>query len=162
MNKRHRIRGMTLRDYDATYSLWLSTAGMGLNDLDDSRAGIEKYLKRNPKSCFVAVKAGKIVGAILSGHDGRRGFIYHTAVAESERNQGIGKDLVAAALASLQKEGIRKVAFVVMRENEIGNAFWENLGFEDRKDLIYRNKVITNEKMTRIEITEKKAVDPHG
>ena len=88
------IRLMQIEDYDLVYSLWLSCAGMGLNNLDDSRDGIEKYLKRNPETCFVAEDGGNIVGAIMTGHDGRRGTIHHTAVHPDYRKQGIGKALV--------------------------------------------------------------------
>lgn len=133
------IRRMTIADYEAVYALWLSCKGMGLNDVDDSREGIEKYLNRNPSTCFVAEKAGQIAGVILSGHDGRRGFIHHTAVHPDYRKMGLGKMLVEAALAALKKEGISKVALVVFSHNENGNAFWEKMGFTKRTDLTYRN-----------------------
>lgn len=133
------VRLMTVRDYDAVYALWLSCKGMGLNDVDDSREGIEKYLNRNPSTCFVAEEAGQIAGVILSGHDGRRGFIHHTAVHPDCRKMGVGKMLVDAALAALKKEGISKVALVVFSHNENGNAFWEKMGFTKRTDLTYRN-----------------------
>ena len=83
------IRNMLINDYEKVYDLWINTPGMGLNDIDDSREGIEKYLLRNPTTCFVAEKEGSIVGVILSGHDGRRGFIHHTAVCVSARSKGI-------------------------------------------------------------------------
>lgn len=136
------IRKMTIGDYENVYDLWISTPGMGLNDLDDSREGIEKYLKRNPDTCFVAEEAGKIVGVILSGNDGRRGFIHHTAVRVEARRQGIGKRLVDAALDALEQEGIHKVALVVFKRNELGNAFWEKQGFRVREDLNYRNRAL--------------------
>lgn len=137
------IRLMTVKDYGQVYDLWVNTPGMGLNSLDDSREGIEKYLKRNPNTCFVAERKGTILGVILSGHDGRRGFIHHTAVMTSERGQGIGKSLAAHAMEALEQEGIHKAALVVFKENEIGNAFWESRGFAAREDLVYRNKNIT-------------------
>jgi ribosomal protein S18 acetylase RimI-like enzyme len=120
---------------------------MGLNNLDDSREGIQKYLERNPSTCFVAVEQGRVVGVILSGHDGRRGFIYHTAVAVADRGKGIGRTLVERALAALRVEGINKVALVVYGNNNIGNGFWEALGFDSRSDLTYRNKVIAERPM---------------
>lgn len=134
------IRKMEMDDYDEVYRLWISTPGMGLNDLDDSREGIEKYLSRNPNTCLVAVQENHIVGIILSGHDGRRGYIYHTAVAGEFRKQGIGSALAEAALKALKAEGIHKTALVVFSGNENGNHFWEKLGFEVREDLVYRNK----------------------
>src|SRR5690606_11781284 len=111
---------MTIDDYDSVYNLWMNTPGIGLNDLDDSREGIERYLKRNPKTCFVAEKDNKIIGTILCGNDGRRGFIYHAAVSPEERNNGVGSALVEAALNALKKEGINKVALVVFSDNQIG------------------------------------------
>ena len=133
------IRVMTLRDYDAVYALWLSCKGMGLNDVDDSREGIEKYLRRNPATCFVAETEAGVRGVILSGHDGRRGFIHHTAVHPDCRGMGMGKALVEHALSALKKEGVSKVALVVFARNEAGNAFWEKMGFSLRQDLHYRN-----------------------
>jgi len=138
------IRKLTIHDYKDKYELWASTPGMGLNDIDDSQAGIDKYLQRNPNTCFVAVVSGNIVGAILSGHDGRRGYIHHTAVAVTNRNTGIGAALIDAALKALHAEGIHKVALVVFKGNEIGNTFWEHQGFGIREDLNYRNKALTD------------------
>ena len=143
------IRTMTTDDYEQVYSLWLNTPNMGLNVLDDSKDGIAKYLARNPNTCFVAEKGGNIVGVILSGHDGRRGFIYHMAVAQSEQRQGVGSDLLNAAMSALERESINKVALVVYDKNENGNVFWERQGFSLRNDLIYRNKAITE--LTRID-----------
>ena len=136
------VRKMSIDDYEEIYDLWMSTPGMGLNNIDDSKAGIEKYLKRNPTTCFVAVTCNKIVGVILSGHDGRRGYIHHTAVSIADRNKGIGSALLGSALKALQDEGINKVALVVFESNEIGNKFWENKGFYIRTDLNYRNKAL--------------------
>ena len=136
------IRKMKIKDYEEVYDLWISTEGMGLNAADDSREGIEKYLLRNSDTCFVAEDNGNIAGVIMSGHDGRRGFIYHTAVKQEYRGQGIGKKLAASALAALEAEGIQKAALVVFEKNAPGNLFWEKIGFTVREDLIYRNKSI--------------------
>jgi len=141
------IETMTMDHYDSVYALWISTPGMGLNNLDDSREGIRKYLERNPSTCFVAIDRGRVVGVILSGHDGRRGFIYHTAVAVAERGKGIGKTLLERAIGALRAEGINKVALVVYENNDIGNGFWEAMGFDRRSDLTYRNKVIAERPM---------------
>ena len=136
------IRPMTIADYDGVYDLWISTPGMGLNTTDDSREGLARYLRRNPTTCFVAEEAGRIVGVILAGHDGRRGFIYHTAVRPEYRKQGIATQLVEQAMAALEQEGIHKAALVVFERNALGNAFWERIGFEERTDLVYRNRSI--------------------
>lgn len=143
------IRTMTFGDYDAVYALWLSCSGMGLNDLDDSRAGIERFLERNPETCFVAEENEEITGVIIVGNDGRRGYIYHTAVAPKFRRKGIAKALVSAALSALKDLGINKTALVVFGRNENGNLFWESMGFTSREDLIYRNRALTE--ITRID-----------
>lgn len=137
-----KTRVMTIKDYDQVYGLWIHTPGMGLNNLDDSREGIEKFLKRNPTSCFVAIDGSKVVGIIMAGHDGRRGYIYHMVVSLEYRRCGIGKKLLDLAMEALEKEGIHKAALVVFDRNELGNAFWENAGFTSRTDLVYRNKCI--------------------
>ena len=136
------FRVMTIADYDGVYQLWLNTPGMGLNTTDDSREGIAKYLKRNPATCFVAEHEGRLAGVIMAGHDGRRGYIHHTAVLPEFRNQGVARRLVGLAMAALDAEGINKVALVAFRKNETGNEFWENMGFSERTDLVYRNKNI--------------------
>lgn len=140
---------MKISDYPEVHHLWMNTPGMGLNTTDDSEEGIEKYLKRNPATCFVAEDDGKIVGVIMAGHDGRRGYIYHTAVLSEYRGKHIGKKLVDCAMEALEKEGINKVALVAFERNEIGNGFWKKIGFEAREDLIYRDKSI--HKLDRID-----------
>ena len=127
----------------------MSCKNMGFNNLDDSREGIAKYLKRNPSTCFVAECGDSIVGVIFSGHDGRRGFIHHLAVAEDCRRQGIATELLECAVSSLAAEGINKVALLVFNRNEAGNAFWEKNGFTSREDLVYRNKALVE--MVRID-----------
>lgn len=137
------IRIMTPDDYDAVVACWTSCPGMGLNTIDDSRQGITRYLQRNPTTSFVhETSDGIIDGAILAGHDGRRGYIYHTAVSPERQHQGIGTALVNGALHALANEGIIKVALVVFSRNDAGNAFWERLGFTARGDLTYRNKAL--------------------
>ena len=143
------IRKMEIADYDRVYALWMSCRNMGLNDLDDSREGIARFLNRNPNSCFIAEQDDAVVGVILSGHDGRRGFIYHLAVAEAYRRQGLAAKLLDCALEALKAEGISKVALVVFSRNEAGNAFWESRGFTAREDLTYRNKALAE--MVRID-----------
>lgn len=134
------IRKMTINDYDSVYNLWINTPGMGLNSVDDTRDGIEKYLRRNPATCFVATENDELTGVILSGHDGRRGLIHHMAVKESMQRRGIGKALLEHALEALRAEDIHKVFLVVFDSNINGNSFWEKQGFSLRTDLCYRNR----------------------
>ena len=143
------IRKMTIDDYDEVYALWMSCTGMGLNNVDDSREGIEKFLAKNPTTCLVAEADSAIVGVILIGNDGRRGYVYHTAVHPDCRKQGIAKQLVDTALDELAALGIIKVGLVAFARNETGNAFWESQGFEDRTDLVYRSKALAD--MIRID-----------
>jgi len=135
---------MVIEDYDSVYRLWSSTEGMGMRSLDDTREGIEKFLRRNPVTNFVAIEDEKIVGAILGGHDGRRGYIYHTAVDANYRGMGIGKQLVEAVVCAFREEGINKAALVVFGSNSLGNGFWRSLGWEQRTDLNYYNKSLND------------------
>lgn len=144
MNDKVTIKKMKLEHYDEVYALWESTPGVGMRSLDDSREGIEKYLKRNPDTCFIAENEESVIGIILCGHDGRRGYIYHTLVTKEYRNNGIAKSLVETALQALGEEGIHKVALVAFADNYLGNGFWENIGFEIRNDLVYRNKSLND------------------
>lgn len=138
-----KIRKMVINDYDVIYKLWMSCAGIGLNNLDDSREGISKFLARNPDTCFVA-EEDLVVAAIMVGNDGRRGYIYHTAVHPEYRHRGIAGQLLDAAMTYLAELDISKVALVVFDRNEIGNAFWEAQGFFVRNDLVYRNKALAD------------------
>ncbi|MCM1285249.1 MAG: GNAT family N-acetyltransferase [Acetobacter sp.] len=136
------IRKMTIDDYDEVYSIWISCKGMGLNSLDDSKDGINKFLNRNPDTCFTATEENKIVGCILAGNDGRRGYVYHTAVSPDYRQKGIGTKLTEKVIEALKEIGISKAALLVFANNENGNQFWNKIGFTERNDLIYRNKTI--------------------
>ncbi|MCI1864992.1 MAG: GNAT family N-acetyltransferase [Bifidobacterium sp.] len=144
------IRSMTIEDYPAAYALWLSCPGMGLTDVDDSEKGIGRLLERNPQTCLVAVDetCGTLIGVILVGNDGRRGFIYHAAVAREFRHQGVATQLVAQATAALRDLGVSKVNLVAREGNQAGNDFWERQGFAARSDLTFRGLAL--QPMTRI------------
>lgn len=135
-----KIQLMTINDYDSVYGLWTGTPGVGMRSIDDSRSGIEKFLKRNPYTNFIALEDNKLVGVILCGHDGRRAYIYHTAVDVNFRGQGIATKMLDAVYSALDKEGINKAALVVFTHNSLGNAFWKAKGWEERMDLNYYNK----------------------
>ena len=139
-----KIRVMTADDYDSVARLWTNSNGVGVNP-DDSRENISKYLQRNPNTSFIAVESGEIVGAILAGHDGYRGFIHHTAVSSSHRGMGVGTMLVNAAVDSIRNECINKVVLVAFKTNTLGNSFWEKQGFKVREDLYYRDLRINEE-----------------
>lgn len=139
------LKVMTIGHYEALFDLWKSTPGMGLRSLDDSKEGISRFLRRNPTTNFVAYQDDKIVGAILSGHDGRRGYIYHTVVLPECRGQGIASDLVSAAVDALRSEGITRVCLNVMETNEQGKRFWTSKGWEKKAFLEFYSKGITDQ-----------------
>lgn len=145
------IRLLRIEDYEAVFSLWSGSAGMCLRALDDSPAGIRRFIERNPRTCFAAelppAASGNrpIAGVILSGHDGRRAYIYHMAVRAEFRRHGTGRALVSAVETAMAAEGIHKIALVAFKTNEEGNRFWEKIGYARRDDLCYRDKSISRE-----------------
>ena len=142
------IRTMTMEDYDGVYALWTKIRGFGLRSVDDSREGIERFLRRNPTTSVVAVEDGKVVGSILCGHDGRRGCLYHVCVDEGYRRRGIGKAMVVKAMEELEKEEINKVCLIAFTRNDIGNAFWNTIGWTKRLDLNYYDFVLNEKNIT--------------
>lgn len=142
------LRVMTIDDYDQVYALWKQIHGFGIRSVDDSREGIDRFLKRNPTTSVVAVDDDKIVGAILCGHDGRRGCLYHVCVDENYRMRGIGKSMVVFAMEALKKEKINKVSLIAFTKNDIGNAFWNEIGWTKRMDLNYYDFTLNEANIT--------------
>ena len=143
------IRTMTIEDYQGVYDLWMSIAGFAIRSIDDSREGVESFLKRNPTSSVVAICDDKIVGSILCGHDGRRGCLYHVCVHEEYRMNGIGKNMVVHCMEALSKEHISKVSLIAFSQNDIGNAFWKEMGWTKREDLNYYDFTLNKENIVR-------------
>lgn len=142
------IRRMEPGDYDRIYALWKTIKGFGIRSIDDSREGVERFLKRNPTTSVVAEAQGEIVGAILCGHDGRRGCFYHVCVKEEYRKHGIGKRMAQAAMEALREEHISKVNLIAFRSNEVGNRFWQRMGWTYREDLNYYDITLNEENIT--------------
>lgn len=142
------IRVMTIEDYEGVRALWMKIKGFGIRSIDDSKEGVERFLKRNPDTSVVAVEDGKIVGSILCGHDGRRGCLYHVCVDEDYRMKGIGKSMVVACMEALQKEQINKVSLIAFTKNDVGNAFWKEIGWTKREDLNYYDFTLNEENIT--------------
>ena len=145
------IRNVTIEDYDKIYELWISTeqSKRALNPVDDSRDGIARYLRRNPTTCFLACPAEdpqRVIGVILTGHDGRRAIIHHMCIHPEYRRHGIARMLLQKAEEALRAEGITKVFGLVFKDNDTANAFWESRGYTARSNLNYRNKSM-NEKI---------------
>ncbi|MDD3416743.1 MAG: GNAT family N-acetyltransferase [Lachnospiraceae bacterium] len=142
------IRTMVLNDYPGVYDLWTEIKGFAIRSIDDSKEGVERFLNRNQTTSIVALDGEKIVGAILCGHDGRRGCFYHVCVKEEYRMQGIGKNMVVAAMEALKKEKINKVSLIAFTENDIGNSFWKGIGWEQRLDLNYYDFTLNRANIT--------------
>ncbi|HEY53469.1 MAG TPA: GNAT family N-acetyltransferase [Caldilineae bacterium] len=134
------LTAMTIEHYDAVLALWQASAGVGLR-LADEKEHIARYLRRNPGLSFVAHRNGRLVGAVLCGHDGRRGYIHHLAVAAPHRRQGIGRALVEQALAGLSVIGIQKCHLFVFQDNDEAIAFWQKIGWFERNELLVMSRL---------------------
>ena len=129
----------TMQDYEAVYALWRETEGVGLSSADEPES-IAGYLARNPGMSFVARAGGKVVGAVLCGHDGRRGLLHHLVVRGDCRRQGIGAALVKRCLEALHGQGIDKCHLFVFRDNQSGIEFWRSQGWQERLTLVLMSK----------------------
>ena len=143
------IRSMTLQDFEPVHDLWMTIHGFGIRSVDDSKEGVERFLRRNPGMSVVALCEGEVVGSILCGHDGRRGCFYHVCVREDMRRQGIGKAMATKAMRALQEEHISKVNLVAFTSNEVGNQFWHEEGWRLREDLNTYDFILNEENITK-------------
>ncbi len=141
------LRPMTANDHAAAHALWTTTEGMGLGE-SDSLCGIRRFLARNPGlSLVVHTKTADdshchIVGTVLAGHDGRRGYLHHLAVARDHRGRGIGRALVENALEALRREGIGRANIYLYASNDAGRAFWLHEGWRLRDDIVVMQKLL--------------------
>ena len=142
------LRPMLIEDYENVYKLWMTIDGFGIRSIDDSKAGVARFIKRNPTTSVVAEADGKIVGAILCGHDGRRGCFYHVCVQKEYRKHGIGKAMAVFCMKALQEEEINKVSLIAFQSNEGGNQFWKKVGWTFRDDLNYYDFTLNEENIT--------------
>ena len=147
-NEEAKIRPMTMDDFEQVHKLWMEISGFGIRSIDDSREGVERFIRRNPSTSMVAEMDGRIVGAILCGHDGRRAGLYHVCVKEAYRKHGIGQKLVERCLEALKKEKISKVNLIAFKKNEIGNRFWQKLGWKYCDNVNYYECVLNEENVT--------------
>lgn len=129
------IREFTISDYEQVLELWKASEGIGLSSAD-ARERISEYLERNPGMSFVACDGGeRVVGAVLCGHDGRRGYLHHMAVAPEYRRRGIGAQLTERSLAALRNHGIERCHLFVHDDNDGALKFWPSVGWFERTDL---------------------------
>ena len=147
--KEFTLRVMQKEDYQNVYNLWMTIDGFGIRSIDDSYEGVARFLKRNPTTSVVAEVDGKLVGAILCGHDGRRGCLYHVCVHRYYRKHGIGKARVVFCMKALQAEEINKVSLIAFKSNSIGNQFWKGAGWTFREDLNYYDFTLNEENITK-------------
>ena len=143
------VRAMEKNDYEGLKALWLTIHGFGIRSIDDSKEGVHRFLDRNPGTSVVAVNGeGVIVGGILCGHDGRRGCLYHVCVREDYRLRGIGKAMVIHCMNALKEQQINKVSLIAFTVNDIGNAFWREIGWTRRGDLNYYDFTLNEANIT--------------
>lgn len=142
------IRCMSPDDYEEVEELWMGIRGFGIRSMDDSKEGVARFLKRNPYTSMVAVMDGCIVGAVLCGHDGRRGCLYHVCVHEHYRKHGIGQQMVEACVKALREEQICKVNLIAFKKNAVGNRFWRGLGWSYQEDVNYYEYIINEANKT--------------
>jgi ribosomal protein S18 acetylase RimI-like enzyme len=135
------IRPMEHKDYRGVYELWESCQGIGLGD-SDTEPRILQFLDRNPGLSYVACEGDRIVGAVLCGDDGRRGYIHHLAVRPSHRRRGVGRNLVTQCLDALARKNIHKCHLFIFRDNQAGIKFWQDGGWSRRDDLHVMSKFI--------------------
>ena len=138
------IRAMEIEDYEDVLALWESSEGVGLSSADAKRS-IAVFLERNPGLSHIAHRGEQLVGAVLCGHDGRRGYIHHLAVSRPCRGQGIGRELVARCLDGLQRIGIQKCHIFVFQANPEAAAFWDRMGWTKREELAVMSMRIPEE-----------------
>jgi len=133
---------MRMDDYDKVYQLWEMSEDIGLSKAD-SHYGINRFLERNPGMSFVAWEGDKVIGSVLCGHDGRRGYIHHLMVHPEHRRQGLGRSLVGRCMYALTRIGIQKCHLFIFEDNQGAAAFWESLGWTQRVELAMMSQYLT-------------------
>ncbi|MFQ5400508.1 MAG: GNAT family N-acetyltransferase [Anaerolineae bacterium] len=128
------ITEMSAGEYNEVHTLWQVAEGVGLSR-SDTKESVARFLERNPGLSFVAHDGGRTVGAVLCGHDGRRGYIHHLAVHPRYRRRGIGRALVERCLLALRQAGIDKCHLFVFNSNQEAIAFWKSIGWQHRIEL---------------------------
>ena len=150
MEQQYEIREMKIEDYEAVYELWSGIQGFAIRSIDDSKEGVERFIRRNPTTSMVTVADGKLVGAILCGHDGRTACFYHVCVDERYRKYGIGQAMGKKCLKALKEEQTNKVNLLAFKENEVGNNFWKGLDWKVREDINYYEAVLQEQSIHKV------------
>jgi ribosomal protein S18 acetylase RimI-like enzyme len=138
----YRFQPMEKGDLAEVIQLWQGMEGIGLSE-SDSYSALSSYLQRNPGLSWVARNRDReLIGAVLCGHDGRRGYLHHLAVAPDWRRKGIGRALVERCLSSLRELKILKCNVFLFSHNPEGEAFWGGMGWKEREDLVLMQRVL--------------------
>lgn len=124
------VRAMTEADIHAALDLWSVTEGVEIAE-GDSPAKIARYLTRNPGLSSVALDGTRLIAAVMCGHDGRRGFVYHLAVAADRRGRGVARQILKRSVDALRNEGIGRALLLVDSSNSAGQQFWLKESWED-------------------------------
>ena len=140
---------MKKEDYQSVYELWLGIEGFAIRDIDDSEKGIHKMIDRNPDISVVACDGDRIIGAILAGHDGRTGCMYHVCVHADYRKHGIGTHMSNMVLDAFRREEINQVSLIAFSDNNGGNAFWSDTGWKKRTDINSYNMLLNEKNVSR-------------
>src|SRR5205085_3106761 len=130
MSGRILTREFEIGDYDGALELWKKVEGLDVAEGDD-RETIRRFLERNRGLSRIASVEERTIGAVLCGHDGRRGYIYHLAVDPEYHGSGIGRQMVDECLAGLKRAGLERVNLLVADDNLRGREFWKRCGWED-------------------------------
>ncbi|MEF3302973.1 GNAT family N-acetyltransferase [Paenibacillus sp. GYB003] len=133
------VAEMELGHYEQMIELWNETEGLVLSEAD-AKPNIERFLRRNAGLSFVCMQDERVVGTIMCGHDGRRGFLYHVAVSRELRGNGIAKRLVERSLDGLRAAGVDKCHLFTLESNDIGNRYWSGTGWERRSGILLYSK----------------------
>ena len=128
------IAEMKIEDYDLLIKLWQSDPGIGISKADE-KLNLSAFLDKNRGLNFIAVINNDIIGTILCGNDGRRGYLYHVFVLPEFRKKNIGKKLVYTCIEKLKEEHITKCHAMIFNHNITGKTFWEKIGFKFREDI---------------------------
>jgi putative acetyltransferase len=137
------ILPMAIDDLEDVTVLWDATEGVGMNESDGPEQ-LRGFLDRNPGLSLIARDGSRLVGAVLCGHDGRRGFLYHLAVLTDYRKRGLGRAMVDRCLKSLSMLGLLRCNILIYVDNHSGEQFWKTAGWYDRSELKLLQRDITD------------------
>ena len=142
------VREMTMEDYDQVYKLWTKISGFRIRSIDDSREGWNAF-KAESNHQRSGSPERHIIGNILADMTDVPGFFYHVCVEDSYRHHGVGYKMVRAAIKAMQKEGVSKISLVAFKDNHIGNAFWQGIGWTEREDFNSYEFILNEENIIR-------------